>query len=318
MRQRSCTHPLLTFPSVTSTPLNLTPVADRVTSFVTALGESPVWDAQSQRLWLMDCRVGHIHCIDLTTGAGAMHTVPAPAGSMALNSDGQLIVALKEEVVLLDPKRGTLRSLGRIDDQHPNLRLNDGAAMPDGSFVVGTMHVSRDDGEAPLGGLYRLDQNGDFRRIAQGFGIVNGPVMHPWNGRLHVCDSAARSIYSYAMGADGTLHDRRLFTETKEFGSAPDGCCFDSAGGLWAALVHAGAIARFDAEGRMTHRVSLPVAHPASLCFAGTALDQIIVTTISDSGRLRANGPLDGAVLSLRDLGFQGAERPLCKITPKD
>jgi L-arabinonolactonase len=285
---------------------------------VTALGECPVWDPQSRRLWLLDCRVGHIHSIDLATGTGALHTVPAPAGSMALNRDGQLIVALKEEVVLLDPSRGTLRSLGCIDDQHPNLRLNDGAAMPDGSFVVGTMHVFRDEGEPPLGGLYRLDQQGRLRRIAQGFGIVNGPVMHPWSGRLHVCDSAARSIYSYAMDADGHLRDKRLFIQTNALGSAPDGCCFDRDGGLWTALVHAGAIARFDAQGRMTHRVNLPVAHPASLCFAGDALDQIIVTTISDSGRLRANGPLDGAVLSVRDLGFQGDERPLCNITPKD
>ncbi|MBS3997156.1 MAG: SMP-30/gluconolactonase/LRE family protein [Hydrogenophaga sp.] len=296
----------------------MTPTTDRVGALVTALGECPIWDPQRRRLWLLDCRVGHIHSIDLATGVGALQTVPAPAGSMALNRDGRLIVALKEEVVLLDPERGTLRSLGRIDDQHPNLRLNDGAAMPDGSFVVGTMHVFRDEGEAPLGGLYRLDPQGHFRRIAQGFGIVNGPVMHPWNGRLHVCDSAARSLYSYAMDADGSLHDSRLFAQTKALGSAPDGCCFDRDGGLWTALVHAGAIVRFDAEGGMTHRVNLPVAHPASLCFAGEALDQIVVTTISDSGRLRGSGPLDGAVLCVRDLGFQGAERPQCNITPKD
>lgn len=289
----------------------------RLGTLVTSLGECPVWDAASQRLWLMDCRVGLIHAIDLQTGMDTQVRVPAPAGSMALNADGRLVVALKEEAALLDPTTGALQTLDRIGDSHPNLRLNDGAAMPDGSFVVGTMHVFRAEDEAPLGGLFRLDRHGRLHRLAQGFGTVNGPVMHPWNGRLYVGDSAAKQIYTYAVDAAGELHDRQLFTDTSALGSAPDGCCFDRDGGLWTALVHVGAIARFDAQGQLSQRVDLPVAYPASLCFAGPALDELVVTTIRDSGRLRADGPLDGAVLRVRGLGVQGAPRPLCTITPQ-
>lgn len=289
---------------------------------VTALGECPVWEAERQRLWLLDGRAGLVHCMELGAAPGpdsGLETplrVPAPVGSMALNADGRIVVALKEEVGLLDPATGALQTLDRIGDSHPNLRLNDGAAMPDGSFVVGTMHVFRAEGEAPLGGLYRLDRHGRLQRLATGFGTVNGPVLHPWNGRLYVADSAAKQIVSYAVDAAGALHDRQLFADTSAQGSAPDGCCFDAEGGLWTALVHVGAIARFDGQGQLRQQVDLPVAHPASLCFVGPALEELVVTTISDSGRLRADGPLDGAVLRLRGLGVRGAPRPRCAITP--
>ena len=77
------------------------------------------------------------------------------------------------------------------------------------------------------------------------------------------------------------------------------------------------ALARFDAQGQLTHRVALPAAHPASLCFAGQNLDQLVVTTIRDSGRLKADGPWDGAVLRVSGLGFRGAPRPRCRISPR-
>lgn len=279
------------------------------------LGECPVWDEKRQHLWFVDCRKGLIYMLDPETGDHVHYALPPPTGSFGLNLDGRLIVALKEEIALYQPNTGSLQRIARIEDSHPNLRLNDGAAMPDGSFVVGTMHVFRAAGEAPLGGLYRLTTDGVLVKLDGGLGVVNGPVMQPGGIRFSVCDSAARKIYSYTTAANGTLSNRQIFADTSAYGSAPDGCCFDRDGGLWTALVHAGAIARFDTQGQLTDRIDLPVAHPASLCFGGANLDDIFVTSISDSGRLRADGPLDGAVLRIRGAGFQGAARPLCRMT---
>jgi sugar lactone lactonase YvrE len=287
---------------------------ERMTTITAALGECPVWDAANERLWFMDCRKGRIYRVDPQSGLSTRYEVPPPAGSFALNDDGRLIVALKEEIVLVDPDSGALRPLARIEASHPNLRLNDGAAMPDGSFVTGTMHIFRETGDAPLGGLYRVDTGGTLTKLASGIGVANGPAMHPANGRFYVADSAAKTVWSYAVEPDGSFADRRVFVNTEAQASAPDGCCFDAQGGLWIALVHAGAIARFDAQGRMTERIALPVAHPASLCFGGAELGDIFVTSISDSGRLRATGRLDGAVLRVRGAGYRGAPRNRCRI----
>jgi L-arabinonolactonase len=290
---------------------------ERVGALAADLGECPLWDDGRRRLWFMDCRHGRIFSIDPEDADRGIERidVPPPAGSFAFNDDGRLVVALKESIALVEPRSAAPpRIVARIDDSHPDLRLNDGTAMPDGSFVVGTMHVERGDGEPPLGGLYRLSPAGELRKLDRGFGVCNGPRVSPRNGRFHVCDSAARRIFSYAIDAGGGLSDRRPFVDTATLGSGPDGCCFDDRGGLWTALVRVGALARFDAGGRMTHRIDVPVAHPSALCFGGPGLADLFVTSIRDSGRLRANGALDGAVLRLRGSGFRGQAPSLCRI----
>lgn len=286
---------------------------ERLGQLKTLLGECPVWFAQ--QLWLMDCRMGSILALDPDTGEVCERLeVPAPSGCFAFHAKGGIIVSLKEEVALLEPRTGRLRALARIEHSHPQLRLNDGTALADGSFVVGTMHVLREPGDILLGGVYRLDTDLNLQKIEEALGVANGPAVNPVNHRFHIADSAARVIYSYAMTANGTLSDRRIFVRTEELGSGPDGCCFDDAGGLWTALVRSGGIARFDLQGGLTHRIELPLTHPSSLCFGGENMDTLFVTSISDSGRLSAAGPLDGAVLKLTGSGFRGQPRPLCRM----
>lgn len=287
----------------------------RLGDLKTALGECPVW--HGQQLWLMDCRAGLIYALDPDTGeVTARHEAPAPLGSFAFNGDGGdcIVLSLKEEISALNLRTGQLRTLARIEASSPHLRLNDGTSLADGSFVVGTMHVFRAPDEPPLGGLYRLDTGLNLHKLDDGLGITNGPCVNPVSGRLHVADSAERVIYSYAIGDDGTLADKQLFVRTDDHDSGPDGCAFDSDGGLWTALVRTGALARFDMQGRLTHKIDLPVAHPSALCFGGPDMADLFVTTISDSGRLRASGPLDGAVLKLAGLGYRGSARPACRM----
>jgi sugar lactone lactonase YvrE len=280
-----------------------------------ALGECPVWHAS--RLWVMDCRAGLVHALDPDTGAvTATHAAPAPLGSFAFNGDDGncIVLSLKEEIALLDLRSGALRTLARIEVSHPHLRLNDGTSLADGSFVVGTMHVPRETDEPLLGGLYRLGTDLQLTKVDKGYGVTNGPCVNPLNGRLHVADSAGRVIYSYAIAADGALVDKQVFTRTDAHESGPDGCTFDSEGGLWTALVRVGALARFDMQGRLTHKIALPVTHPSAVCFGGPAMDDLFVTSISDSGRLKATGPMDGAVLKVTGLGFSGSARPVCRF----
>lgn len=272
------------------------------------LGECPIWDIASRKLWLMDCRRGRIYSLDRDFHATLEAELEPPTGSFALCRDGSLIVSRKETVVRL--RNGQEEILGRIAESHPNMRLNDGSVMPDGSFIIGTMHVFREPGEEPVGGLYRLGTDGSFARIGRAFGVTNGPNVSPRDGRLYVCDSTPRLIFSYTIGSDGSLSDERLFASTDSLGSAPDGCCFDSDGGLWTALVHAGAIVRFAPDGTVSQRIDLPLSHPASLCFGGFDMDEIYVTSIADSGRLRAEGPLDGAVLRITGSGYRGLPKP--------
>lgn len=285
----------------------------RLGDLKTALGECPVWF--EQRLWLLDCRAGLIMALDPDTGTVlARHEAPAPLGSFAFNQDGSIILAMKEQIAALNPGNGELRVLADIGCSLPHLRLNDGISLADGSFLTGTMHIFREPGEAPLGGLYRLDPDLQLHKLDTGLAITNGPCVSPTSGRLHVADSEARRIYSYGMAADGMLFDKKVFLKTDAYDSGPDGCCFDLEGGLWTALVRIGKLARFDEAGRATHMIDLPVKLPSAVCFGGPEMSDLFVTSISDSGRLTATGPMDGGVLKLSGLGFQGSARPVCKF----
>jgi L-arabinonolactonase len=287
----------------------------RLGDLKTALGECPQW--YRDQLWLMDCRAGLVLALDPDTGEEmSRYTAPAPLGCFAFNGeDGDAIVlALKEEIAALDLRHSQLRTLARIEVSGPHLRLNDGIALADGSFIVGTMHVFREAGESPLGGLYRLDTGLNLRKLDTGFGVTNGPCVNPVNGRLHVADSEAKVIYSYAIESDGAVADKQLFVRTAAHGSGPDGCAFDTEGGLWTALVRQGALARFDMAGRLTHKIGLPVVHPSALCFGGRDMADLFVTSISNSGRLSASGPMDGGVLKVTGLGYRGSKRPACRL----
>jgi len=152
---------------------------ERIGTVRAALGECPVWDAARNTLWMLDCRSGQLMQVDPDTGATQDWQLPAPVGSFAFNGDDDIIVALKDTFALYRLSDGAMRSLGHIGDSHPHLRLNDGAPLPDGSFVAGTMHIHRQAGQPPLGGLYRVDLQGKVSRIAQGLGVVNGPPCIP-------------------------------------------------------------------------------------------------------------------------------------------
>ncbi|WP_205049093.1 SMP-30/gluconolactonase/LRE family protein [Paracoccus sp. SY] len=272
-------------------------------AFRAQLGECPVWDWETGMLWLVDGRAGLIVALDPETGEVRRRiALPAPVGSFALNDDGRLVVALRRSIALVDPVTSAVETLAELEVDHPNLRLNDGVVLPDGSFLMGTMHIFREPGEAPLGGLYRLSPDGATVKLATGIGVTNGPRMGP-DGCLYVCDSAARRILRFGIGEDWSLEAPEIFATTDALDSAPDGCVFDAQGILWTALVHAGALAGFDPQGRLVRRIEVPVAHPASLCIGGPEGDRIFVTSISDSGRLRAQGPLDGNVLRITGAG---------------
>lgn len=274
----------------------------------TALGECAQWDAQSGSLWLMDCREGTIFQLDQTGAVVTRLQAQPPCGSFALLPNGAVMVAEKEALVVI-ANDGTRKVVAELDISHHNLRFNDGACLADGSFVLGTMHLHRERGEAALGGIYRLSPQGKFQWLAAGLGVANGPCLSPQDGAFYICDSTAREIYRYELTQDG-IGPRKLFASTEAYGSSPDGCCFDSDGGLWTALVHAGAILRFAPDGSLSRRIDLPLAHPTALSFGGPEMADLYVTSISDSGRLKAEGPADGKVLKITGTGYNGFARP--------
>jgi L-arabinonolactonase len=270
------------------------------------LGESPVWDHRTQRLYWIDSLAGTIHRLDPATGELTDFHAPAPIGSMVLRHDGGAMLALRHGFARYDFERGQVTSpIASIDCDHSMVRLNDGKVDPFGRFIAGTLHGGRAHDEPALGGLYRLEA-GAVTLLDTDLGVSNGPCFSPDGAILYLGDSARRVIWAYDYRRDGPPANKRLFADTSTLNSGPDGATVDADGYLWSVLVRAGALARFAPDGRLDRTMELPVKHPTSVAFGGPKLDILYMTSISKSTNLSASEPDAGGLFAIEGLGVRG------------
>lgn len=270
------------------------------------LGESPCWDAPARALCWIDSLAGTLRRMWPATGAIEQHSLPAPVGSIAPCESGAVVAALKNGFARYDFATRELQLLASIDVDHPDVRLNDGKCDPWGNFVAGTMHINRQPGDAILGGLYRLRPDRSVEKIADGFGLTNGPCFSLDGRMLYVADSTVRTVWAYDYAPDAPLVNRRVFAQTEEFGSGPDGATVDAQGFVWTVLPRIGKMARFAPDGRLDRLVELPATYPTSLCFGGLRFDVAYVTSISRSTHLAGDRAQDGGLFEVSGLPAGG------------
>jgi sugar lactone lactonase YvrE len=157
-------------------------------------------------------------------------------------------------------------------------RFNDGKLDRAGRFWAGTMD---NDEAAASGALYRLDPDGSWARIDDGYKVTNGPAFSP-DGRLMYHNDSARQV-TYVLDLDeaGNASNRRVHLEFGEGDGYPDGMTVDSEGCLWIAFWDGWSVRRFSPEGELIDRIEVPVARPTSCTFGGPALDQLFISSAS-------------------------------------
>lgn len=152
---------------------------------------------------------------------------------------------------------------------------------------------------APIvGRVYHLAADGTLRMLADDLHYANGIAL--WNGRLYVNESEAGRVISFAVAADGTLSDRRLFVRVATVdpgspGAYPDGLKVGPDGTtLWIGQYSSGRIVVVDAEGALVavHEVPSPAA--PNLTFTPDGGDAYIMA-VDDT----ANAPYKGKVYRL-------------------
>jgi len=93
---------------------------------------------------------------------------------------------------------------------------------------------------APIvGKVYHLAADGTLQMLADDLHYANGIALAPAGDRLYVNESEAGRVISFAVAADGSLSDRRLFARIGSVDPAsgaaayPDGLKFGPDGNLW-------------------------------------------------------------------------------------
>jgi sugar lactone lactonase YvrE len=289
LRTASPAHDDMTVPAPTE-PTDL-----KVFDFRTRLGESPVWDAASGRLFFVDIPEQRLHALDPASGKVEAWPLPEKIGSLALCRDGRILVALKSSVQFFTPASGRLERLAAVETDRPHNRLNDGKAAPDGSFWVGSMDDRPE--KDTSGALYRVSPDGRVERKFDGVLISNGIAFSADGRRLWFSDSRARWIrcWDHEPGTGRLTNERTVASDIADASGRPDGAAADAEGGYWSAGVSAGVLNRWTVDGRIERRVRVPMPNPTMPCFAGPDLRTVFVTSL-----VREPHPMAGALCALR------------------
>jgi L-arabinonolactonase len=289
-----------------------------LTDVITRSGESPVWDADEERLYWVDNAEGHIFRSTPDGREMSVWRFPRLVTSIGLCADGRVIVTSGRRLFHFDLETGETDELFRSDAQTVT-PFNDGKVDRQGRFVTGTVDGSLFDPNAaesagqlePAGRLHRLDTDLTVTPMADGIGITNGPCFSRDGSILYCNDSWARRVYAYAYDpATGEASNRRVLAQFED-DATPDGATVDEDDCLWIANFHGGEVRRYTPDGTLDRRVRVPVDSPTSVMFGGPGLDILFVTSQGDAhvpgdAAPPKPSPLAGRVFAVHGIGVRG------------
>lgn len=278
---------------------------DRLEVAPDQLGESPIWDAETGRLFWVDAVGQRVRALHLASQREQSWATPQTVGSIGLGHSGQLLLALPDGFHQLDLQTSAVTPVALLDAPNPRMRLNDGKTDRTGRYICGGMGLHAE----PIAALHRLTPPNRIEQLADGIRIGNAVCFSPAGDRMYFADSLARQIMVCDYDRDGTrVSAPRLLIDTSSLGSAPDGATVDSAGHLWVALVQGGKIGRISPDGQVVALIDLPVQFPSCPAFGGDDMDVLFVTSIKDSGtgRMISTQENAGAVFAISGLGVRG------------
>lgn len=273
------------------------------------LGEAPVWNALSETLYWVDCDRKRMFHLSPDNGEIGSIEMPHHPGSYAFCGSGQIIMAYRNQLALVDLTTGRAAPIA-TEINFSIERFNDGACDRAGRFWVGTMDRSMKD---PVGALYRVDPDLSIRKMASDVVVSNGIAFSPDDTVMYHTDSRSALIYAYDFDfAAGEIGERRIFADFRGRSGRPDGCTTDADGNLWIAENNAGQVVCLAPDGREVRTVSLPTARPTSLCFGGRNFKTLFVTSMQHmlTPDQLAEQPSAGCLFEL-DVGATGLPEPL-------
>lgn len=266
------------------------------------LGEGLHWDAQRGCLWFVDILERKVLCWDGVSADAREWTVPQRVGWVLPRPvQGDLLAGFQHGVVRLELD-GALRWewVCRLFPDDSPMRLNDAKLDAAGRLWAGTLNHG--DESRPDGALYRIDvDRGRAEVVDSGYGVANGPAIHP-DGRLFLhTDSPRRTIYAFDLDPQrGTLANKRVWKVLREDEGYPDGMNFDAEGCLWLAHWGGGRISRHRADGTTLEEVRLPAVNVTNVCPAGFALGSLVASSATAGLDPRDE---DGAIFRVDGVG---------------
>jgi len=265
-----------------------------------ALGESPVWWAEAQRLVFIDITGRRLHRFDPVTKRHEVLAIDEDIGCVAPAKGGGYVAGLRSGIWLLDADGAKVRQLAANPQNAATHRFNDGRVDPQGRYFSGTLDESKTAGDA---GLYRYDRRG-LQPLMDGVMTSNGLAFSPDGQTLYFSDTPRFVIYRFDYDpSTGEARNRRVFARIEPTATdrgRPDGAAVDSEGCYWSSLYEGSRIRRYDPDGRMMADYPVPALNTTMPAFGGPDLKTLFVTTARD----KKGGP--GGGLYAMEVGVAG------------
>lgn len=243
------------------------------------LGEGVLWSARDDAVYWTDILGRRVNRLRLADDRIESWAMPDVTGWVIERARGGFVAGVGRSVMTLDLAPFKLQPFAELPGEPANNRVNDAKADPAGRIVFGTMPF---DCARPTGSLYRLDSDARLTRLDTDYVIANGPAIDPAGRFMLHTDTGRRTIYRYAIAADGTVGSPAEWLRFDEAWGAPDGMTLDAEGGLWVACWGGSCVRRFDPNGGFDRLIELPASQITNVTFAGPALDRMFVTSAAD------------------------------------
>ena len=279
-----------------------------IADYACVTGEGPLWHPMERRLYWGDIPQGRLFRYNPYTRHHEQIYEGRVVGGYTIQADGSLLLFMDRcSIAVL--RNGDLDFVvDQIDDQVDN-RFNDVIADPAGRVFCGTMPGP--DGRPAT--LYRMDTDGSLTTLLDDVGLSNGMGFTTDLSVMYYTDSLARTIYTFDYDVDtGELSNQRVFVETPDDGTVPDGMTVDAEDHVWSARWDSSSLYRYSPDGVEVARIEFPARKTSSVIFGGRDLTDLYVTTAG--GQDKANeGPGAGALFRV-NVGVQGKPEFLSRI----
>lgn len=246
--------------------------AEQITPPVAYHGEAPCWSAGWGGLRFVDMFAGDL----LTVRAGGqverLHVGSPVAAFVRPRTGGGYVVGTERGLALADgADAAPTPALTLWEDG--GIRMNEGAVMPDGSLLAGSMAYDRTPG---AGTLYRVSADLRAEVAVSGVTISNGIGFSP-DGTLAYYNDTPTGRTDVFDVAGHRLVDRRTFVDHGD--GQPDGLCVDADGNVWVALYGDGCVRCFSPAGEALAEVTVPPRLSTACALGGTDGRDLFVTT---------------------------------------
>ncbi|WP_422115891.1 SMP-30/gluconolactonase/LRE family protein [Brachybacterium sp. UNK5269] len=273
--------------------------ADRITDSICHHAEGPHWSDTWGGLRWVDMLAGDMV---LLAEDGTTRRIPTPSPVVACVRpavSGGAVLALEKGFGLEDAD-GSIETLPPLWDE--DVRMNEGAIAPDGSFLCGSMAYDQSPGAAAM---WRLFPDGTTVRILDDLTVSNGLVFTEDGARAFYVDTPTGRVDLFDWSDEEGLTNRRPFADLTEQDGHPDGLALDETGRVWVAMNGGGQVLGLDEHGAVAARISVDARQVTACTFGGEDGSTLYITT-SRENVPDGEDPQAGSLFAARP-GVRGA-----------